>query len=477
MLQQLAPKRGWAGSHRKFHQAFQALWSEYLRTLQKFREASESTGVNQWKGKGPWLGHDLQAKDFDTIILSLFRCPPLRSSISTNPTVPPPPCDNPDSWSHLTVTKVLECLTSLGFAPTARQLHLLLQYYTHDSIFISDSHRPIDGIRENQVRPRDLVKRALETWERRKRLAQQVEALIRGIEREKLEEEGVKSRISGTIDVDEDPEHLKQLRSTLGEMAIICLEEAIRLEGTIQGEIPDRADLKIGIRYWTEKRDGLIPEWRNELKASGKGKRTKRYQYIIQMLLRDSLLQQIRYRPHLPDHEPLELFRLLLASFPDDIQVIGSAVARIRNSFYHQRRFSDLLHLIELLTVPLRGEIISSLLCAARNPEQFARLLLALLKLPSPATPAQFDPFTRRLLFTFAEQADTTRLRNLVPIIGQRYKDLLLYAFDRWGTGLPGKEIVGKTRPEMKVKVPRGLAQVANSKHLDYDIHRKRSIT
>ena len=169
-----------------------------------------------------------------------------------------------------------------------------------------------------------------------------------------------------------------QLRLTLGEMTMACLEEAIRLKSLIEGEmdIPlKNADLDHELRYWTARRDSMIKDWRDEILVSGgvvqrwgenvaSIRPSAREQALIKLLLRDSLLLDLRHSR--PAHflsgvvrldDPVELTRLFIGRYqthetiPESLD-IGPVIVRIRNAFYHQRRFADLLSLIHFLAGP-----------------------------------------------------------------------------------------------------------------------------
>jgi len=512
LLQHLNPKRGWAGLNPVFHHAFQSLWSEYFRCLERLRDVG---GVRQSKVPdrrstgGVWVGQDLRTQDFDPIILSLIRAP--RFAIAST-----------DSWTNLSIAKVVGFLSSIGVAPTTRQLHLLVQHYALDSIFRLESAPSTPKVIRNARRQdsrsmKELAGIALEAWGRRRRLGTRVEALICGVrltggaadELERWMEMPMLQEASYSDDV-------WQLRMTLGEMTMCCLEEAIRLKALVEGEedmLLERSDLDYEVRYWTARRDEMVPLWREELLVEGgllrrwEGAKedesihpSEKEEFILKLLLRDSLLQHIRYIapaldvpgvPRLDD--PLDLTQLLLGRPGSESafvgsNIIGGAIIRARNAFYHQRRFSDLLSLVGLLAPPspcppLQGKIIASLFCAARNPEQFARLLVLLIQLPTPLTPVVIDKSTRRLLLKFADDADLIGLDDLIPpnVRDPGFRGLLLKAFDQWGTGLPGDiKLDEQARAQrdnhvMSVKLPRVFGQRSKGKHLEWIGPRSRS--
>ena len=530
MLQHLDPKRGWARlsrSHRRsfFHKMFQSLWSEYFRSLERLRDLGGLRPVEERKEGltgGPWVSRDVRIQDFDPIILSLIHAPPEASTLdSSSPkaSLRPPsvgPVEPVDPWARLTLAKVIEHLSLLGVAPTARQLHLVLQYYTLQSIFHLAPTSAL-AVRERRRRTswdrQALIDTALKVWARRRRLGRRVESLIRGVRTVNETDDELKRWADlPYIHSSQDPEHVMQLRLTLGEMTMACLEEAIRLKSLIQGKAdipPENADLDREIRYWIVRRDSMIKDWRDELLVTGgvlqrwggedaSMRPSPREQSLIKLLLRDSLLQDLRHSR--PAHvmpglmrldDPIDLIHLYIGRYqtheivPESLD-IGGIIVRTRNAFYHQRRFADLLSLIHFLAQPpcpaLPGFVFATLLCAARNPEQFAHLLISLMRLSPPITSASIDQSSRRMLLFFAKDASLTGFNTLLPpeLREGGYKVYLLRAFDRWGTGVPGDVFLDEaTRRkfeskrekyyQLKVTTPRLLAQRTKGKHLEWE--------
>jgi len=479
-LKHLDPVRNWA-EFKPFHKHFQALWAEYFRSLDKLRNAG-GLGSVESRSAGPgggWIARSLRTQDLDPILLSLIKSPS-----------PPIPDTSTDPWAELTIPKVVEFLSSLGIAPTARQLHLLLQYFTLDSIFHLDSPLPYQvairqARRDGARRAVNFVERALKVWAKRRRLGSRVEALIRGLRPQEGAEDGFERWMElPMVTEEDDPGHVKHLRLTLSEMTMACLEEAIRLKDMLEEEgeemISEGPDLEREVRYWMSRRDrmikdlraelmtdrGLMRRWEKSMEEPGEDEAvypTEREEYILQLLLRDSLLRSIRSpSPNLTESlrgvpkldDTFNLFQLLLGqprkSNLIKSHIIGGTIIRLRNAFYHERRFLSLLAVIDFIAPPsscppLSGQILASLLLAARNPQQFAHLLTSLIRLPPPISPAVIDASTRRMLLRFALDASATRLDHLITpnpnpqaqVEGEGFTDLLHRTYDKWGVGLP----------------------------------------
>ena len=492
LLHHLNPKTRWRDIHPSFHRAFRSLWSEFFTVLQRLKDVGGLQSVGNFGGEGgSRLGHDLRTRDFNPILLSLMHSVP-------------PAEDSTDAGVELTIPNIVDFFSSVGVAPTARQLDLLLRYYTLPTIFSTGlSTKAFREARRNEPwDTKELAGAALKAWTRRRRLGGRVEALIRGVRTTDTSLDDPERWIDLPL-VAYNPKYVRGLRLTLGRMTMTCLEEAISLKDLIgeeKGMSPEHADLSDELRYWTARRDAMIPEWREEVMSGlvrewEAGLRpvrpSKREQELAHLLLRDSLLQNLRYPHRAPDthgapdlNEPLELFRLMLGQDgrrPVDSLMVGRAVNRIRNVFYHQRSFPLFIPLIRILggkspCPPLEGRVISSLLRAARNPVQIAHLLLAFLKYPPPLfSVVPFDKSTRRLLFKFATDASTLGLDYMIPDALRKggYRGLLLSAFEEWGTGMPthvrveNMKKVDRRNHRIRVKIPRVLAQVTKGKHIE----------
>ena len=542
IVRHIDPKRGWSSLRKDFLSAFHAVWGEYFRTLERLRDLGGSRRPSLREGKtgGYWLERDLKTQDFDAIILCLIHAHP-------------PAKRGGEQWDTLSITKVVEFLASTDVAPSARQLHLLLQYYTLDSIFRPQRREGPAVVREvrrmHPTPPEQLVKSALEMWARRRRLSRRVETLVRGVRPDDDASDPFERWLDQSQEcLREDPAHVEDLQMTLGETTLVCLEEAVRLEPLVRqgsGLLLERADLDDGLRYWVHRRDAMVKDWREALVVEGgivgawqrvvngtsdSGevfRPSAKEEDLIILLVRDSLLGNLRCKlPQTLDEDaarldnPLDLVQLLLGFASSSSQVtspsassfttlpaisdrIGGVLIRARNAFYHQRRFSDLLSLVRLLApsaphpsstiricgLPaprLSGPVLASFLCAARNDEQLALLLKALVKLPPPTSPASIDAQSRRMLYYLADSTTTAGIE-----VEEGYEDgfrgMLSKLFENWGTGLPGsvyakrenasagadlQEIEGRYRK--KVRVPKSLGQVTQGSHLEWGMGRRR---
>ena len=265
------------------------------------------------------------------------------------------------------------------------------------------------------------------------------------------------------------------LEKTVESITMTCVEEASILRDELHGRsqmMPEFVDLNHEIRYWMKRKDAMVTSWKDDLSKdgglvprwqsaqNGDGNTvypTEEEEVVLQLLLRESLLGPLPFESFAPTSSHLpnlfnthDLMQLLLGQPRNGslikTQIVGGCVIRLRNKFYHHRRVSDLLRLIHFLLPPspcppLQGKVIVTLLCAARNPDQFVHILIALSRLPKPSTPATFDSSIRRVLFHFAEDARVTRWNHLITPNcypeGGGFKGFLLAMLDRWGAGLP----------------------------------------
>ncbi|ORY32268.1 hypothetical protein BCR39DRAFT_587007 [Naematelia encephala] len=286
--------------------------------------------------------------------------------------------------------------------------------------------------------------------------------------------------------------------------------------GTSLATHREKAELSVGMK---EQNPGIVTSTPMEERS-------------IKLLLSDAVRRngvpshaldcQIHGAPRLDD--PLDLVRLYLgvsrrrlSESPQGDLTEGAAmnldgvILIARNYFYDTRSFYSLCSLIEILlggplpnpssaffTVPaprLGGKVFANLILAARNPDQFAYILILLLRLPNPRDQTSIEPVTRRMLFHFAYHATLQGNSTLLPpddplrplVEKEGFIGLLNHAFKQWGVGLPytvynvlkrienggekfksGQEVdTVLAKYPINTNFPKTLTQKTPSKHID----------
>ena len=142
-----------------------------------------------------------------------------------------------------------------------------------------------------------------------------------------------------------------------------------------------------------------------------------------------------------------------------NLLILQTSIMRMRNYLYRSRQIDALVQLVRLLgprdprdsqvipAPPLDGETMISLLSAARTSQQFCRLFIPLLRLPTPTDPPDVlrSRSTLRMLGFFARDADrrghVPDLRNpldqaaLAVVRDHGWVGLWFQTLDKWRVG------------------------------------------
>ena len=366
-----------------FHNSIRALSRFHLEVLQSLKGSSSK-----------FLRSRSLVKSFMPLITSLTLRPNLPSKVI------------PEDWRRLNLATVVETLMSCGIDLKPPQLALITKYTTRHDHISKDGLTPITkwigqpgGIEQNL----DEVSRI---WKTRRRLLNFVrqEASLRAYDYD----------LSAEI-----------ITTSLTEATFLGVRN-----------IAHHEEIRKQLTEWIRERDERFPSWTDQVNHSSEASHLTFCQWhglasLLRIMLRHTVLAP-RCRPQNTTasanggHKPLSQGRLLqmliqhtandeMASFKTNGAYLHGAIFFLRNTYYRNYRFKDLVALVELLSEnadsnpALDGRIYASLITATRDILQFKSMLVLLNRLKPPKSPVTFSRSILRRFCHFALLLDTRR--------------------------------------------------------------------